>query len=292
MAKAPVNGIHIHYLSKGQGADVVLIHGITSSLALWYAKMFPALAGEFRVTAYDLRGHGLSSMTPTGYTSRDMAEDLRGLMDHAGIQKARFVGHSFGGAVALHFALLYPERAEGIALLDTGVASLRHLRNIENWPGWQLFAPQMARHGISNERFTTLDQQQDVTDIIRRSFEIPIQFGFRQGESRATPRFRKLLDETQMGSEFREIAGMTEERLCEISTPVLALYGVNSPWSTIALGLARLLPRCRPEPIQGAGHFYVLQDPSLAYNRIVEFLRDPDALQTLAGQAAASAEPR
>jgi len=275
MAKALINRINVHYQIKGEGADVVLVHGITASLAMWFQGVFPLLAQDFRVTTYDLRGHGLSDLTPNGYTSREMAEDLLALMDHVGIERARIVGHSFGGSIGLHLALLRPERVDGVVLSDTGVAALRHLRNIEGWAGWKLFRRQMAKYGISYERFTAIDKSSDVTEVLRKSFEIPQQFGFRKGASRATPRLKRLLDETKVGSEFREIAGLTEERLPEITTPVLALYGETSPYRDIGAYLSTALPNCRHAAVPGSGHFYLMQRPDLFPEQILGFLRDP-----------------
>lgn len=275
MAKALINGINVHYQTKGEGPDVVLAHGITANLAMWFQGVFALLAQEFRVTAYDLRGHGLSDLTPNGYTSREMSEDLLALMDHVGIERARIVGHSFGGSIGLHLALLHPERVDGVVLSDTGVAALRHLRNIEGWSGWRLFRRQMAQYGISYERFTSIDKSNDVTDVLRKSFEIPQQFGLRKGASRATPRLKKLINETKVGSEFRELAGLTQERLPEITAPVLALYGETSPYRDIGPYLSTALPNCRHTAVPGSGHFYVMQKPDLFLEQILEFVRDP-----------------
>ena len=276
MPKVNVNGIQIHYQTKGSGPDVILIHGVTASLAMWYVKVFPILASKFRVTVYDLRGHGLSTITPTGYTSYDMVQDLVGLMDSIGIRSARFVGHSYGGAIAMHLALLHPERVNGIVVLDSGLACLRRMRNIEGWPGWELFRRQLQQYGISYERFMELDQNQDVSEIFRKSFEVPILFGMRKGASRATPRFKKLVNETSFGREFREIAGMTEERLPEIVAPVLALYGETSPYIKLATHLSTVLPNCRRERFSEDGHFYLLREPGAVLERISAFLDDPE----------------
>lgn len=275
MAKALINGINVHYQTKGEGPDVVLVHGITATLAMWYQGVFPLLAQNYRVTAYDLRGHGLSDLTPSGYTSREMADDLLALMDHLGIERARVVGHSFGGSIGLHLSLQHLERVDGVVLSDTGVAALRRLRNIEGWSGWKLWRRQMAKYGISYERFMAVDQSGDVTDVLRKSFEIPQQFGFRKGASRATPRLKRLLDETKVGSEFREVGELTEERLRGITTPVLALYGETSPYRDIGAYLGAALPNCRHVTVPSSGHFYLLQKPELFLDQIMEFLRDP-----------------
>jgi pimeloyl-ACP methyl ester carboxylesterase len=277
MPKILANGIQIHYQRKGTGPDVVLLHGITANLAMWFTKVFPELAKEYRVTAYDLRGHGRSDLPVCGYDSHTMTQDLLGLLDALGIEKARFVGHSFGGAVAMHLALLHPERVEGIVLLDSGLACLRYRRNIENWPGWEKFKTQLETYGMSHERFVSTDKGQDVSEIFRKSFEVPIVFGFRKGTSRATPRFQKLVNETTLGWEFRETAGMTEERLTEITAPVLALYGATSPYVGVAEHLKTIVPNCRFETLPDDGHFYLLRDPAIALDRISSFLTDPAA---------------
>jgi pimeloyl-ACP methyl ester carboxylesterase len=277
MPKVLANGIQLHYQQKGQGSDVVLIHGVTATLAMWYTKVLPELSKDYRVTTYDLRGHGLTDMPESGYDSFTMAQDLAGLLDHLGIQKAKFVGHSYGGAIAMHFALLYPERVEGIVLLDSGLACLRYLRSIDTWPGWEKFKRQLERFGISHQRFLEIDKNQDVSDVFRTSFRVPIMFGLRRGKSRATPRLQKLVNETKLGFEFREIAGMTEDRLPEITVPILTLYGETSPYVKIASHLASILKNCRYETFPEDGHFYLLRDPGVMLDRIREFLIDPAA---------------
>ncbi len=152
MPKTFINGISVHYQVRGAGPDVVLVHGITSCIAQWYVEILPALARHYRVTMYDLRGHGLTDATPSGYTSEALACDLLALMDHIGIASACIVGHSFGGAVALHAALLRPARVDGVVLLDTGLACLRHLRVIDEWSGWKTHGADLARFSSKSRR--------------------------------------------------------------------------------------------------------------------------------------------
>lgn len=275
MAKALINGINVHYQTKGDGPDIVLIHGITSCLAQWYVEIMPELAKNYRVTVYDLRGHGLTEMTPAGYDSRNMADDLEALMDHCGIEHAALVGHSYGGVIALHEALLRPHRVNSVVLLDTGLACLRYLRVIEDWSGWKQYGDDLSRFGITLGAFLEIDRQQDVTEVIRRSLTIPVQSGFRKGQSGLTPRLKKLLDETKMGSEFRDVAGLTEANLAKIETPVLAVYGGDSPYERMAEHLSQILPNCRYELLAEAGHFYAVEEPALVLKRVTAFLRDP-----------------
>jgi len=275
VAKVKVNGVNIHYQRQGEGPDVVLVHGLTSTLAFWYAtKVFPLLKKNFRVTAFDLRGHGYSDTTPTGYTSRQLAEDLNALLEATGIDQARIIGHSYGGSVTLHFALLFQERTAGAVICDTGFASLRHLRVIDDWPGWEKYKDDLPKVGITPDWFAQADQQ-GIDAILRKSLEVPMQMGLRRGGSRDNPRFRKLLDETSVGCDFRDPAGLTEDRLPDIAPPVLAMYGHESPFRNVAGYLQGCLPHCAGQVVTGSGHFFLMHDPESFVESVTPFLNDP-----------------
>src|SRR5262245_11338238 len=124
MPKISANGINVHYWQVGDGPDVVMLHGLGGNLAVWHIKLLPYLRSGYRITTYDLRGHGRSDMTPAGYTTRDLAEDLRALMDGLGIEHAHLAGHSLGGDIVLHFGLLYPERVGKMAVIEAGLPAL------------------------------------------------------------------------------------------------------------------------------------------------------------------------
>src|SRR5688572_7791222 len=109
MSKVRLNGVTIHYRRiPAEGADLVLVHGLATSLTFWYTRIVPLFARDHCVTVYDLRGHGHSEMPSSGYTTADMAEDLHELLQHLDVRQAHLVGHSYGGAVALHYAILHP----------------------------------------------------------------------------------------------------------------------------------------------------------------------------------------
>jgi len=277
MPKILANGIQVHYAQRGAGPDVVLIHGITSNLAMWYNGLLNGFVQEFRITAYDLRGHGLSDITPNGYTSCHLAQDLQALLDELGLDKVLIVGHSFGGTVGLHFAVENPDRVRGVVMMDSGIACLRYLRIINDWWGWEGRPSDMKEKGLSLEKFLELDSKQDVTEVIRHGLSVPRRQGFKKGQSGLTPRQQKLLDETKLGLEFRDIAGLTEDRLPAVKVPILALYGETSPYSKMGAHLAKIMPYTCHETLPGIGHFYAIHKPALAVERIMPFLRDPDA---------------
>ncbi|MGH6692427.1 MAG: alpha/beta fold hydrolase, partial [Gammaproteobacteria bacterium] len=69
MAHLQARGINLHYLQVGSGPHMVMLHGLTGNQAVWHLKMTPLLRHAFRITTFDLRGHGRSDITPAGYTT-------------------------------------------------------------------------------------------------------------------------------------------------------------------------------------------------------------------------------
>ena len=119
------NGAKIAYQQVGEGPDVVLVHGLATNRAFWYLHALQTLKDDCRVTIFDLRGHGYSSMPDNGYTSADMADDLAALMDHLRIEDAVLAGHSFGGVVGLQYGTRHQERVKGLVVADSRVHSLQ-----------------------------------------------------------------------------------------------------------------------------------------------------------------------
>ena len=132
MPKVLANEINIHYQRVGKGPDLVMIHGLTGNLAVWHLKLVGLLQKDFRITTYDLRGHGYTDVPRDGYTTRSMAGDLDGLLNALEIENPYVVGHSFGADVALHHALLHPGRLKRIVAAEVGLAAMIHIRNVRS----------------------------------------------------------------------------------------------------------------------------------------------------------------
>lgn len=118
-------GLRIHYLDwGGDGPPLVLLHSAYSTAHVW--DLFaPSIAGDFRVLAPDLRGYGQTDKPPTGYSARELAEDLRALAEALGFSPFHLVGHSIGTRIGAQFATRYLERLRSLVLVDcTGFRAL------------------------------------------------------------------------------------------------------------------------------------------------------------------------
>ncbi len=104
------DGVKIHYMVKGKGAPVILIHGYTGSAeGNWFSNgIADALARNHMVIAIDCRNHGQSDKPQPMGPGR--AEDVIEMMDHLKIQKAHFHGYSMGGGIVGRLMALIPDR--------------------------------------------------------------------------------------------------------------------------------------------------------------------------------------
>ena len=270
MSKANVNGITIHYQTSGQGPDVVLIHGATGNMAFWYMSSLSALIKEFRVTVYDLRGHGYSQVPPSGYTSADMSADLSALLDHLHIKQVHLVGHSFGGVIALHTAVLNPTRVTSLVLADPEIPALRHLCNVREWQHWEAWNERLREFGIT----VPDDKWDDLDYVLRQSLYIPMAYGLRKGQKRKSKRLLKLLDHTTAVKDFRELSGLTMEKIREVPCPTLAIYGELSPFLPVCQYLKENMPRCK-SVIVPTGHFHPGLKPEIFVHYVRQFLLNP-----------------
>jgi pimeloyl-ACP methyl ester carboxylesterase len=117
------NGVKIHYVVRGQGEPVILIHGLyATATGNWQGPgIMPELAKHYRVIALDLRAHGESGK-PEGEDQYgvQMVEDVVRLMDHLQLPKAHLVGYSLGGMIALKLLAMHPERVSSAVLGGMG----------------------------------------------------------------------------------------------------------------------------------------------------------------------------
>jgi pimeloyl-ACP methyl ester carboxylesterase len=126
MPSATINGYQHYWEDMGQGDAFVMFHGASSSGKL----LIPhgqELAKTFRVIIPDMRGMGQSarmeSIPPDAWV-----EDLRGLLDHLGIDSAHVYGTSLGSRVALRFGIAYPERTKTV-ILDNAIIAFEEAGN-------------------------------------------------------------------------------------------------------------------------------------------------------------------
>jgi pimeloyl-ACP methyl ester carboxylesterase len=114
------NGLTFHLIDwGGHGEWLVLLHGLASQAHIWDLAA-PQLIDSFRVIALDQRGHGLSDKPDAGYDFATVSSDLDAILKTLKIERATLIGHSWGGNVAVQYAVDHPLRVSGLVLVDGG----------------------------------------------------------------------------------------------------------------------------------------------------------------------------
>lgn len=133
----------VHAVVEGDGQWMVLIHSVGADLTIW-DDVAPALRKQFRVVAYDVRGHGGSKSTYGPMSIPDWSEDLDALLRSLGIERTIIVGLSMGGMIAQTFAARNSAMISNLVLMDTASDYEPEMRRV-----WEERAQIAERDGMS-----------------------------------------------------------------------------------------------------------------------------------------------
>lgn len=280
MPFATINGARLHYLqlpcerqaenSLAQTEDLVMVHGLATSMAFWYVPYAARFTKRFRVTLYDLRGMGGSEITTSGYRPESLAADLEGLMDHLGIKSAHMMAHSYGGVVALNLAVRDASRVRSLVLADTHISAARHRPHAREWANRANVQGVLDRAGISLDTFDPYFGYHLLTEVAHlqmskapMSDELKRLVGpimARQGK-RTASQWVHLMDETAAPGELMGDDGLTLDRLRRLLFPILALYGDHSQALLTGGELLDIWPHAEFRRVRDAGHFFPTSRP-------------------------------
>jgi 3-oxoadipate enol-lactonase len=255
-----INHQWLHYEDAGGILPpVVLAHGLLMDHEM-FAPQVEALASRYRVITWDARCHGETETTDDPFTYWDVAEDLRGLLDHLGIARAVVGGMSQGGFVALRFALAHPERAKALILLSTQAGTedpekvVIYRSMLDVWEG----------EGLNDQLAETV-----AAIIIGNEWpgRVPWITKWKQKpRSLLRPAFEALVGREDI-----------HDRLGEIKVPALVIHGTADAAIDIELAqrLCSELANCRSlVTIEGGGHACNLTHPQLVNAVVERFLAD------------------
>ncbi|WP_327356651.1 alpha/beta fold hydrolase [Streptomyces sp. NBC_01304] len=238
----------------GPGAEtVVFVHGIaTDNLTSYYFTVAPHFAeAGYDVVMYDQRGHGRSARPPHGYTIEAFSGDLRALLDELGIQRpVHLVGNSFGGTVALDYALDHPDRVASVLM-------------VESEPPTAAWAQKMSGL-LAGSAYKLHDER-----------TLPwIEETYGRHEARLVRWAMRLLHGTSVAEDIAASRIPDEDRWRALDVPVLAVYGAESDLAEMAPWLESLLPRCRTLEVEGHGHSVLVGTPQTVGPLLLDWVRD------------------
>lgn len=272
-----IDGLKTYVQDMGprDGPAVVLIHGFGGSTFSW-RETLPAMASAgFRALALDLKGFGLSDKRfNEDYSHAAQAEFVAGFLDELGVEKAIFAGHSMGASVVAHFATLYPERVDGLVLVDGAVSIDDEGSSFDPLSLLIQFAP--ARQWARIIMRWQLNEEQ-VTDRLLTAYYDPeyatpeIKVGY------LAPQRIKDWELALLGIIRDSGKNALATQLNETGDlPILIIWGEDDTWVPLSRGksLALSLQGAELAVIPESGHLPMEEQAELFNERLLSFLAE------------------
>jgi 3-oxoadipate enol-lactonase len=260
MARARVGDIELEYERAGEGPPLLLIMGMSGTIAHWGAPFLQELRRDFDTIAYNHRGVGASSRLEGPLTIAQLAQDAAGLLAALDLESAHVLGISMGGMVAQELVLARPEAIRTLALGCTYCGG----------EGSSL-TPEAVMTRLA-EAMGSGDRER----AIRTSWEANVSPAFAANDE-AYARFlqeglRQAVAVPVIMRQLQAIVGHdTSARLGEIAAPTLVVHGTVDEMVPVQNGrmVAGLIPGSQLEIFDGVGHLFFWERPE----RSAELLR-------------------
>jgi pimeloyl-ACP methyl ester carboxylesterase len=257
---AAVNGTRLYYEISGAGDPLVLIHGNTLDTRCW-DDQFAAFARHYRVIRYDMRGYGRSALPTT--ESYAPADDLMALLSYLEVGHAHILGLSRGGAVAIDFALAYPQATDTLILADAGLWKF-------DWQEFGEFSSQVRAAGVASG-----------IEAARELWLAGALFAPAMSMPTVAERLKQMVTEYSgwhwVNKESLDLAESPQrERFGAIVSPTLVLVGEQDlpDFHAIAGAILSGVPHATRLVLAGVGHLSNMEDPLRFNQAVLDFLAE------------------
>ncbi|MDX1586182.1 MAG: alpha/beta fold hydrolase [Balneolaceae bacterium] len=277
-----VNDTRLFVRTAGSGEPVIVIHG---GPVLDHSYLFPHLkpiADEYLLIFYDQRLSGRSSADSDSSQVRlsTFIEDIESLRQELGLQKVHLLGHSWGGLLAMKYAIQYPSHIKKLMLVNSMA------------PSSELWHREEAMLAQSFTRADSLKRQEIIqSDIFKenppRAIKQLLELSFRKQfyDREKASRLDMYVPEDYMkrsrlfGHLMTDISSYDlSDELKKMNIPTLIIYGAAEPASNISGPvLNRLIEKSKYVQIEASGHFPFIEQPGEFQQVITDFLADSNS---------------
>ena len=269
MPVAHLNGTELFYKEVGQGLPCLVMHG---GLGFDHTMLHPwldPLGEQMRLVYYDHRGNGCSGRPPSEtLTFEQFCSDADALHDYLGFEQVDVIGHSYGGFIALEYALRYPERLSHLILFDTA-PTLDYDAEIE---------ANARCKGATQEQLEALDASEDDEAELWRLWKLIEPLYFHNYDAELAERvFGKMVLGAEASRAGVAILGGWDltSHLGEISAPALILVGRDDficPPSRAKI-MHEGIPKSELVILENSGHMAHVEEPEAFFAAIREWLQ-------------------
>ncbi|MCE5192817.1 MAG: alpha/beta hydrolase [Candidatus Cryosericum sp.] len=253
MSRTIIDGITLAYVDEGSGDPIVLLHGWGGQAA----SMMPLIIGlrdKYRIVALDLPGFGGSSPPPVPWGTAEYASFVEKAVASLGIQRATYVGHSFGGRIAIWLGAHAPRAVQSLVLIDA--AGIR--------------PPITLRRRIRQSFYKAVKAVLRLRILGPRGPALQERLAMRLGSADY-----RAVSGVMRASMVKTINLDLTSLLGAIQAPTLLLWGEKDAETPVADGrkMERLIRGSRLIVVSGAGHFSYLDSPDFVNSVVLAFLQ-------------------
>lgn len=261
-----INGVNVHYRTEGNGPDLLLLHGTSSSLHTW-DRWTDLLKNDFRITRLDLPAFGLTGPTPGHkYSADDYAGFLDLFTEKLKIQKAHVAGNSLGGLIAFNFAALFSEKVDKLILINTaGISTGRTpvIFKLANLPVISTIMTKVTPRSMIKDNLEQVyyDDSKITNELVDRYFKLTLREGNRDAFVARARHKRDFV--------------MFQKRLQSLESPTLIMWGRHDQWIPVehAEQYSQLIRNTSVKIFENAGHIPMEEIPEESAQAALEFLK-------------------
>lgn len=256
------NGLKIHYHDAGKGEPVLFLHGAGGGASGYsnFKGNYPEFAeAGFRAIVPDMLGFGLSSKPDIPQYDLDFfVAGIKGLVDALGLDRVTLLGNSLGGAVALGYALAYPDAVSRLILMAPG--------------GVEDLDTYLAMPGIAN-MFSIYKSGMTGIDAMRAVMQMQLFDPELLTDEILNERAPIAATQTQAARSVMKVPNMTGQ-LRELKCPVLGFWGVNDQFNPVggAMKLMENCPDARTILVNRCGHWVQVEHRGMFNRMCIDFL--------------------
>lgn len=254
----------IHYHEQGEGQAVIFLHGAGGGASGYsnFKGNYPVFAqAGYRAIVPDLIGYGLSSKPDLPQYDLDLfIAGIKGLVDGLGLQDVTLLGNSLGGAVALGYALAYPDDVARLILMAPG--------------GVEDLDTYLAMPGIAN-MFEIYKSGKTGAEAMRAVMTMQLFDPSLLTDEIINERAPIAATQTQAARSILKVPNMTGQ-LHQLRCPVFGFWGVNDQFNPVS-GTMKLMENCpqaRMVLVNRCGHWVQVEHQDLFNRSCIDFLKN------------------
>lgn len=273
----------LYYHIYGSGKPIILLSGGPGNRCQQIEDVAINLGKQYQVILLEQRGTGISIPTPMDSTTinlKALLSDINILLDHLKLKDAIFLGHSWGGTLAMSYAAFYPRRVQSLILVGPGFFSADKVRRqtFELNGRVRLGENDLKRFDFLVEKQKksklTADEIEEFRKITYKSY-VYDKFNMDYLFEKIKTGTRNTLMNTLIWADLDRIEFDISKQLQAFKKPVSIISGLQDPLAFVSYELKTLLPNSNLYWIQSCGHYPMYEQTEIFYDHLSKALNKP-----------------